>query len=174
MHVVGASADSELWGWDGKNEQHAALGAYAEASSGLASYLEESLPPDAASSSDAGGWGVSIRCAFVRLDCPPSRRPWAEAPIPDSKSAARLIVETRRGNYGEGGGDPTTTAARCLRPMPWCYSTRDSRARTTTGPRPSATPRREALPRRPLFGEEDRRCWFPLPTLNGDTRANVS
>ena len=31
MHVVGASADSELWGWDGKNEQ-------------------QSLPPDAASS----------------------------------------------------------------------------------------------------------------------------
>lgn len=106
LHVVGASADSELWGWDGKrggrrdecdddgagdDENAHVLDAYAEASANLASYLENLLQIRS----------VSIRCVFIGPDCPPAND-IAELPIPDSKSST-LTIETHRRNYGDSG-----------------------------------------------------------------------
>jgi hypothetical protein len=106
LHVVGASADSELWGWDGKrggrrdeddddgvgNDDNVhVLDAYAEASANLASYLENLLQIRS----------VSIRCVFIGPDCPPAND-ISELPIPDSKSST-LTIETHRRNYGDAG-----------------------------------------------------------------------
>jgi hypothetical protein len=83
LHIVGASSDAELWGWDGtaattstrkKNEM---LDAYAEASTNVLSYLKNFID-----SID------SIRLVFVGPDCP--------RPILSFGAAA--------GIYG-GGGD---------------------------------------------------------------------
>ncbi|KAL3764493.1 hypothetical protein ACHAW5_004756 [Stephanodiscus triporus] len=110
LHVVGASADSELWGWDGKRvvsggggggrngdeegEDVHVTNAYAEASANLSSYLEDLLQIRS----------VSIRCVFVGPDCPPANASVVRLPIPDSRSST-LTIETHRCDYGGGGGD---------------------------------------------------------------------
>ncbi|KAL7526115.1 hypothetical protein ACHAWF_001631 [Thalassiosira exigua] len=91
LHVVGASRDAELWGWDG-NGNAPVLEAYAEASSNLTSYLRTLLEAN-----------VSIRCAFVGPDCP-GDCPRAKVPIPDAPSS-KLTIEAHRGRYG-GPGRP--------------------------------------------------------------------
>lgn len=86
IHVVGASQNSELWGWDGKKDDAAVLHAYAEAATNVVSYLEN-FPIILA----------SIRLVFVGPDCPQSGK--CRVNIPDSKTA--LVVETHRCNYGQ-------------------------------------------------------------------------
>jgi hypothetical protein len=114
LHIVGASADSELWGWDGKHggghegdndwrgddENVHVLNAYAEASANLASYLEDLLQMRS----------ISIRCVFVGPDCPPASDV-ARLPIPDSKSSSTLTIETHRRDYGDADHGPNDLPA---------------------------------------------------------------
>jgi hypothetical protein len=91
IHVVGASTNSELWGWDnnGKKDDVAGapvLDAYAEAATNLLSYFEN-FPIILA----------SIRLVFIGPDCPKSGK--CTVSIPDSKTV--LVVETHGCNYGE-------------------------------------------------------------------------
>jgi len=86
IHIVGASTNSELWGWDGRSADAAVLDAYAEASTNLVSYLE-SFPIVL----------KSIRLIFIGPDCSKSCK--HKVSIPESKTM--LIVETHCYNYGE-------------------------------------------------------------------------
>ena len=86
IHVVGASTNSELWGWDGATENPAVLKAYAEASINLLSYIEN-FPIIL----------KSIRLIFIGPDCPKTSN--HNLLIPDSQT--ELIVETHCCNYGE-------------------------------------------------------------------------
>lgn len=86
IHIVGASSNSELWGWDGKKKDAAVLEAYAEAATNLLSYFE-SFPIILA----------SIRLVFIGPDCPKSDK--CTVSIPDSKTL--LVVETHCCNYGQ-------------------------------------------------------------------------
>ena len=99
LHVVGASVDSEFWGWGGpKNESDDSddeeredvpvLNAYAEASTNLTSYLKDLLEISS----------ISIRCIFVGPECPSRLR--VEIPIPDSRSST-ITFETHCCNYGD-------------------------------------------------------------------------
>ena len=90
LHVVGASADAELWHDGGTGIARPALEAYAEAAGGLARRLRKLLPGPA-----------TLRCVFVGPDCPATVR--ATAPIPDAPSWT-LALETVRARYGEAGG----------------------------------------------------------------------
>jgi hypothetical protein len=109
LHIVGASVDSELWGWDGTTTSYThneMLDAYAEASTNVLSYLENFI--DSIN---------SIRLVFVGPDCP--RRPShgggdeetivcrCETSIPGSETLLR--IETHCCNYGEGHDQDTTT-----------------------------------------------------------------
>jgi len=100
LHIVGASADSELWGWNGRERQDGAKGqdefpgvlnAYAEASTNLLSFLKDLLEIRE----------CSIRLIFVGPDCPKSKtaRAAVEVPIPDSRGSF-LVVEKHRCDYG--------------------------------------------------------------------------
>ena len=88
LHIVGASSDSELWGWNGTNSKNDndkrqqqqcytdededgsnnnmpdVINAYAEASTNLTSYLNTLLESS-----------ISIRCIFIGPDCPSSSSP---------------------------------------------------------------------------------------------------
>eukprot|EP00970_Alexandrium_tamarense_P005703 scaffold933_cov190-Alexandrium_tamarense.AAC.23 len=89
IHIVGASVDSELWGWKGRSDNAndaPVLEAYAEASTNILAYLK-SFPILL----------DSVRLVFVGPDCQASCK--CEVPIPDSKST--LIIETHQCNYGE-------------------------------------------------------------------------
>ena len=86
IHVVGASTNCELWGWDGGTKNPAVLNAYAEASIGLLSYIEN--------------FQIilkSVRIVFIGPDCPTHF--CHNLSIPDSQT--ELIVETHCHNYGE-------------------------------------------------------------------------
>ena len=89
IHIVGASSNSELWGWDGKNEnsEAAVLEAYAEASTNLTSYFEN-FPITL----------KSIRLIFIGPDCP-KHHSKCSVKISDSKTV--LILETHCCNYGQ-------------------------------------------------------------------------
>ena len=66
LHIVGASVDSELWGWDGTTTSYThneMLDAYAEASTNVLSYLKNFID-----SVD------SMRLVFVGPDCPKPTR----------------------------------------------------------------------------------------------------
>ncbi|KAL3827519.1 hypothetical protein ACHAXA_002016 [Cyclostephanos tholiformis] len=108
LHVVGASAESELWNWDGKgkrgrssrrnsdndekeDESLHVLDACAEASTNLATYLENLLQIRS----------ITIRCIFIGPDCP-LQDYVGSLPIPDSKSST-LTIETHRCKYGDAG-----------------------------------------------------------------------
>jgi hypothetical protein len=86
IHIVGASTNSELWGWDGKKEDAAVLEAYAEASTNLLSYFEN-FPIILA----------SVQLIFIGPDCPASSK--FKVSIPDSKTI--LMMETHCCNYKE-------------------------------------------------------------------------
>ncbi|KAL3780497.1 hypothetical protein HJC23_012582 [Cyclotella cryptica] len=88
VHIVGASIESELWGWNGKKEQDGAavLQAYAEASTNILTQFE-SVPITL----------ESLRLVFIGPDCPKSCK--CNVPIPDSKTV--LIIETHCCNYGD-------------------------------------------------------------------------
>lgn len=94
LHIVGASVDSELWGWDGRDEtMDEVMEAYGEASTNLLSFMK-SFPISL----------HSIRLVFFGPDCPQigtDKRCFVEVPIPDSK--ATLAVETHCCYYGEKG-----------------------------------------------------------------------
>ncbi len=120
LHIVGASTNSELWGWDmssssGKRKKDnvddvPVLNAYAEASTNLSSYLKNLLEISS----------ITMRCVFVGPDCPDagkggttpsssssSSSPAAAAshaivqvPIPDEDSSSTLTMETYRCKYG--------------------------------------------------------------------------
>ena len=100
LHVVGASVDSELWGWDGTTKSYThneMLDAYAEASTNVLSYLKnfnDSID--------------SLRLVFVGPDCPKPRHGAGkdgaivcrlDKTIPGSKTM--LHIETHCCNYGE-------------------------------------------------------------------------
>ena len=103
LHIVGASVDSELWGWDGsefnssgrKKDEVSVMEAYTEASTNLLSFLKQfPILID------------SIRFVFVGPDCTRPKTNTGhkthcpcEIPIPDSNTA--LVVETHCCNYGE-------------------------------------------------------------------------
>jgi len=112
LHIVGASTDSELWGWDmscssrRKNddvneEGIPVLNAYAEASTNLSTYLKNLLEMSS----------ISIRCVFIGPDCPDSGKGASSTisstsaghvvrvPIPDDSSST-LTMETYRCKYG--------------------------------------------------------------------------
>ncbi|KAL7520741.1 hypothetical protein ACHAWX_005451 [Stephanocyclus meneghinianus] len=88
LHIIGASIDSELWGWNGKKEQGGAavLQAYAEASTNILTHFE-SFPTTL----------EALRLVFIGPDCPKSCK--CNVPVPDSKTV--LIIETYCCNYGE-------------------------------------------------------------------------
>ena len=100
LHVVGASVDSELWGWDGTTTSYThneMLDAYAEASTNVLSYLKNFID-----SID------SLRLVFVGPDCPKPRHGGGkdgaivcrlDKTIPGSKTM--LHIETHCCNYGE-------------------------------------------------------------------------
>ena len=116
LHIVGASIDSELWGWDMRSsnggggsrknddvneEDIPVLNAYAEASTNLSSYLKNLLEISS----------ITIRCVFIGPDCPDAGKGAAtssssavashvvQIPIPD-ESSSTLTMETYRCKYG--------------------------------------------------------------------------
>ena len=105
LHIVGASVDSELWGWDGTTKSYThneMLDAYAEASTNVLSYLKNFIDtidslrlvfvgPDCPKpkSSGGGGGGGKDETIICRLD----------KTIPGSKTM--LHIETHCCNYGE-------------------------------------------------------------------------
>ena len=93
LHIVGASVDSELWGWDGtttKSYTHKEmLDAYAEASTNVLSYLKNFIDTI-----------DSLRLVFVGPDCPKPKR-------------------SESGGGGEGGGkDDETIVCRLDKTIP--------------------------------------------------------
>lgn len=112
LHIVGASTDSELWGWDMSSSSRRknddvneegipVLNAYAEASTNLSTYLKNLLEISS----------ISIRCVFIGPDCPDSGKGASSTisstsaghvvrvPIPDDSSST-LTMETYRCKYG--------------------------------------------------------------------------
>lgn len=112
LHIVGASTNSELWGWDMSSssrrkkdddnvEDIPVLNAYAEASTNLSTYLKNLLEISS----------ISIRCVFIGPDCPDSGKGASSSssttsaghvvkvPIPDDSSSL-LTMETYRCKYG--------------------------------------------------------------------------
>ena len=123
LHIVGASVDSELWGWDGSTTSYThneMLNAYAEASTNVVSYLKNFIDTI-----------DSIRLVFVGPECPRTRRRddgsgsdddddgggdggeeetivcRCEMLIPGSKTM--LHIETHCCNYGEDHDGQDTT-----------------------------------------------------------------
>jgi hypothetical protein len=120
LHIVGATTESELWGWDGSNNSASSsssssssvdvLNAYTEASTNLITYLEELLQVPS----------ITLRCIFIGPNCGNSSRSSSSAKIPittamnyDTSSlpmkkkssitttnSSMLIIETQCCNYG--------------------------------------------------------------------------
>ena len=94
LHIIGASVDSELWGWDGTKTSYThneMLDAYAEASTNVLSYLKNFIDSV-----------ESIKLIFVGPDCPSPEKAVVcrcETSIPGSKAILR--IETHCCNYGE-------------------------------------------------------------------------
>jgi hypothetical protein len=117
LHIVGATTESELWGWDGSSSSNSSssssvdvLDAYTEASTNLITYLEELLQVPS----------ITLRCIFIGPHCGNSSRNGNETKIPiitsnnydtsnllmKNKSSitatpsSMLIIETQCSNYG--------------------------------------------------------------------------
>ena len=86
IHIVGASSNSELWGWDGTNDNESVLEAYAEASTNLSSYFE-SFPITL----------KSIRLIFIGPDC---HKRHSKCNVAISESKTVLMLETHCCDYG--------------------------------------------------------------------------
>ena len=113
LHIVGATTESELWGWDGSSSSSSVdvLDAYTEASTNLITYLEELLQVPS----------ITLRCIFIGPNCGNSSRSSSSAtkipittamnydtsslsmkkksPITTTNSSM-LIIETQCRNYG--------------------------------------------------------------------------
>jgi len=84
LHIVGATTESELWGWDGSSSSSSnsssssvdVLDAYTEASTNLITYLEELLQVPS----------ITLRCIFIGPNCGNSSR--------NSSSAMKIPITT--------------------------------------------------------------------------------
>jgi hypothetical protein len=115
LHIVGATTESELWGWDGTSSSASSnsvdvLDAYTEASTNLISYLEELLQVPS----------ITLRCIFIGPNCGTSSRNGSATKIPimtamnddtsnlsmknksssNNTTSPMLIIETQCCNYG--------------------------------------------------------------------------
>ncbi len=140
LHIVGASVDSELWGWDGTTTSYThneMLDAYAEASTNVLSYLKNFID-----SVDA------IRLVFVGPDCPKPSDGGDDdetivcrlnKSIPGSKTI--LHIETHCCNYGENDATfPDPDAIIFFNPGLSCPDYDWSKALSTASSYPSSTP----------------------------------
>jgi len=145
LHIVGASVDSELWGWDGTTTSYThneMLDAYAEASTNVLSYLKNFID-----SID------SIRLVFVGPDCPKPRRGSGgggdddddetsvcrlDKSIPGSKTM--LHIETHCCNYGEDTTLPDPDAIIFFNPGLSCTDYDWSKALSAASSYESSTP----------------------------------
>eukprot|EP00985_Skeletonema_marinoi_P026056 scaffold19821_cov166-Skeletonema_marinoi.AAC.13 len=144
LHIVGASVDSELWGWDGTTTSYThneMLDAYAEASTNVLSYLKNFID-----SVD------SMRLVFVGPDCPkPTRGSGGgggdddeirvcrlDKSIPGSKTM--LHIETHCCNYGEDTTLPDPDAIIFFNPGLSCTDYDWSKALSAASSYESSTP----------------------------------
>lgn len=137
LHIVGASVDSELWGWDGTTTSYThneMLDAYAEASTNVLSYLKNFID-----SVDA------IRLVFVGPDCPKPRGGDEDdvvcrlnKSIPGSKTI--LLIETHCCNYGENSTLSDPDAIIFFNPGLSCPDYDWSKALSTASSYPSSAP----------------------------------
>jgi hypothetical protein len=123
LHIVGATTESELWGWDGTSSSSSSsssvdvLDAYTEASTNLITYLEELLQIPS----------ITLRCIFIGPNCGNSSRNGSATKIPiitsnnydtsnlsmKNKSSitatpsSMLIIETQCSNYGSRNNNNT-------------------------------------------------------------------